>query len=51
MRLSIRHTTHYRFAEPVAHGLQRLRLTPKGTHGQEILSWSMTYEGEQLELE
>ncbi|HZF46182.1 MAG TPA: transglutaminase family protein [Sphingomonadaceae bacterium] len=51
MRLSIRHTTHYRFAEPVAHGLQRLRLTPKGTHGQEILAWSMTYEGAKLELE
>ncbi|HTN13719.1 MAG TPA: transglutaminase family protein [Sphingomonadaceae bacterium] len=51
MRLLIRHTTHYRFAEPVAHGLQRLRLTPKATHGQEILSWSMTYEGAKLELE
>ena len=51
MRLSIRHTTHYRFTEPVFHGLQRLRLTPKATQGQEILSWSMTYEGAKLELE
>lgn len=51
MRLSIRHTTHYRFAEPVAHGLQRLRLTPKATQGQEIVSWSMTYAGAKLELE
>lgn len=51
MRLSIRHTTHYRFTEPVAHGLQRLRLTPKATQGQEIIKWSMRYDGAKLELE
>lgn len=51
MQLSIRHTTHYRFTEPVVHGLQRLRLTPKATQGQEILQWSMRYEGAKLELE
>ena len=31
MKLSIRHTTHYAFKEPVVHALQRLRLTPKVT--------------------
>lgn len=51
MRLSIRHTTRYRFADPVAHGLQRLQLTPKATHGQEILEWRMEYEGVKPELE
>lgn len=45
MRLSVRHTTRYRFKEPVAHGIQRLRLTPKETQGQKILDWSMEYEG------
>lgn len=45
MRLAIRHTTRYRFAQPVAHGLQRLRLTPKATQGQRILDWRMDYEG------
>ena len=50
MRLSIRHTTRYRFAEPVAHGLQRLRLTPKETQGQTILDWSMEYQGAREEL-
>ena len=45
MRLSIRHTTRYRFTDPVAHGLQRLRLTPKETQGQRITRWSMDYEG------
>jgi transglutaminase-like putative cysteine protease len=51
MRLSISHTSHYRFADPVSHGLQRLRLTPKTTQGQEIVEWSMEYEGAKLELQ
>jgi len=50
MRLSIRHTTRYRFAEPVAHGIQRLRLTPKATQGQEIVEWNMRYENAHEEL-
>ncbi|MEL6876939.1 MAG: transglutaminase family protein [Pseudomonadota bacterium] len=51
MRLSIRHTTRYTFADPVVHALQRLRLTPKETQGQNILDWVMEYEGAQAELE
>lgn len=50
MRLAIRHTTHYRFTEPVAHGLQRLRLTPKSTQGQHVLEWTMRYHGAREEL-
>ena len=51
MRLAIRHTTRYRFAAPVAHALQRLRLTPKHTQGQQILDWTMAYENARQELE
>ena len=51
MKLSIRHTTHYSFKEPVVHALQRLRLKPKETQGQRILKWDMTYENAQPELE
>lgn len=51
MRLSIRHTTRYRFNEPVKHGLQRLRLTPKSTQGQSIVEWRMDYTGAVRELE
>ncbi len=51
MKLSIRHTTRYSFAEPVVHALQRLRLTPKETQGQEILDWAMEYDNAQPELE
>ena len=50
MRLAIRHTTRYRFAGPVRHGIQRLRLTPKATQGQEIITWAMEYEGAREEL-
>lgn len=51
MRLSINHTTRYEFSEPVVHGLHRLRLKPKDTHGQEILSWDMHLEGAEVEVE
>lgn len=51
MRLAIRHTTTYRFGEPVVHALQRLRLTPKETQGQEVLDWHMEYDHAALELE
>jgi len=50
MRLSIRHTTHYRYAEKVTRGLQRLRLRPKATQGQQILNWTVEYEGAREEL-
>lgn len=50
MRLSIRHTTRYHFDAPVVHALQRLRLTPKETQGQEILDWTMEYENAHAEL-
>jgi transglutaminase-like putative cysteine protease len=50
LTLSIRHTTHYAFAEPVAHALQRLRLTPKETQGQRIVNWRMTFENAHAEL-
>ncbi len=51
MRLSIRHTTHYAFSDPVVHALQRLRLTPKETQGQQIIDWQMTYDNAHQELE
>ena len=50
MRLKVRHTTRYRYDAPVAHALQRLRLTPKRTQGQEILAWDMTFENARPEL-
>ena len=45
MRLKIRHTTHYQFENPVLYGLQQLRLVPKSSSGQNVLSWSMEITG------
>lgn len=51
MRLAIRHVTQYRFESPVTHAIQRLRLTPKSTQGQEILSWRMEFVNAERQLE
>lgn len=51
MLLSVRHTTRYAFTAPVAHGMQRLRLKPKTTHGQTVIDWTMELEGATAETE
>lgn len=50
MRLKIRHTTRYRFTEPVVYGLQQLRKTPKSGHQQEVIVWSTTVENGRKEV-
>ena len=45
MLLSVMHKTRYGFSQGVTHGLQRLRLKPKSTQGQQILEWTMELEG------
>ena len=39
MRLSITHTTTYRYDEPVAYGLHELRLIPQSGPSQMVESW------------
>ncbi|WP_027443597.1 transglutaminase family protein [Erythrobacter cryptus] len=51
LTLTVRHTTHYAFAEPVVHALQRLRLTPKETQGQRIIAWSIELENAHVECQ
>ena len=51
MRIAIRHTTRYRFDQPPAHGLQRLRLRPKSTRGQTVQGWNMDVDGALVQLE
>lgn len=45
MLVTIVHETRYTFSEGITHGLQRLRLRPKSTHGQEVVEWTTTLEG------
>ncbi|MBF9041705.1 transglutaminase family protein [Rhodobacterales bacterium HKCCE4037] len=49
MKLSIQHTTSYRFDTPAFYGLQQLRLTPKDHNGQTIADWRMEVEGGKIE--
>ncbi len=49
MRLKITHRTEYYYEEPISYGLQQLRLTPKSSHGQQVLSWETTIAGGQRE--
>lgn len=51
MRIAIRHTTTYDFSQPVSHGLQRLRLRPKPTHGQVVHAWTTELVGGRVEAE
>ena len=51
MRLAVTHTTRYAFAEPATHALQRLRLTPKTTQGQEVIDWTTTYVNATPEID
>ncbi|WP_260929066.1 transglutaminase family protein [Novosphingobium sp. 9] len=51
MLLSVAHTTRYGFSQGVSHGLQRLRLRPKSTHGQRVIDWSVGYLGAKPEAE
>jgi transglutaminase-like putative cysteine protease len=49
MRISIQHKTHYRFDQPVWHGVQRLRLTPRDCAMQTVLGWQLSVDGGAIE--
>ena len=51
MRLRISHRTVYSYDNPVAYGLQELRLVPKSRAGQTIVEWSIKLEGAVKEAE
>jgi transglutaminase-like putative cysteine protease len=50
MRLNIRHTTQYEYAEPVPYGVLRLRLTPLTHPTQQVIDWTLAVEGGKLEF-
>lgn len=50
MRLTISHTTTYRYASPVRSGLQELRLRPRDEATQTVLRWEITVEGGEHQL-
>ncbi|MBC7180882.1 MAG: transglutaminase family protein [Roseovarius sp.] len=51
MHLAIKHLTHYTYSAPVPYGVQQLRLYPKPTRGQRLVTWSVTVEGATKQAE
>ncbi len=45
MRLTVRHTTRYRYDMPLANAMQQLRLTPEDGPTQKIVEWSIEAPG------
>ncbi len=50
MKLKIRHETRYSYDKPVQYALQRLRLRPRSSTLQSVLSWTVEIEGAQEEV-
>lgn len=51
MRLTIEHSTTYRFEKPAQRGLQRVRLRPRSMQLQTIDEWELHFEGARPELD
>lgn len=45
MRLAIRHTTAYRYSQPIGYATQTLRLTPRPYEGFNVIAWHVRGEG------
>ena len=50
MRVKITHRTEYRYDEPIAYALQRIRLMPCGGATQKVVAWKVTVEGAREEV-
>lgn len=50
MRLNVVHKTSYHYDEPVDYSLQQLRLMPKDSAGQSVISWKTCVEGGRGEV-
>jgi transglutaminase-like putative cysteine protease len=50
MRLKITHRTEFRYDEPIAYALQRVRLMPCSGATQKVSAWKVTIEGAREEV-
>lgn len=49
MKLNVTHETKYSFVTPPVYGLQKIRLSPKTSAGQDVLDWSLDFDGGEVE--
>lgn len=46
MHLSITHTTHYCYSQPLLYSIQQLKLTPQDGFGQRVKHWTISVNGQ-----
>ena len=51
MKLTVQHSTLYRYAEPVARSTQYIRLTPRDSARQRVLEWHVELPGPGIMLD
>ncbi len=51
MKLSVRHTTEYAYAEPVDFALQKVRLRPQDSPLQTVREWDISIDGGRIEAD
>lgn len=51
MKLTVQHSTSYRYAEPVARSTQYIRLTPRDSARQRVLEWRVELPGPGILLD
>lgn len=51
MKLTVHHSTHYRYAERVARSTQYIRLTPRDSARQKVLDWRVSLPGSAILLD
>lgn len=49
MHLKINHVTQYDYDQPVAYALQKIRLRPKASTMQDVVTWELEVEGGKVE--
>lgn len=49
MRLTINHTTHYNYGVPATYALQQLRVRPKESASQKLVSWQVDLKGAEAQ--
>lgn len=49
MQLTLNHTVHYTYNQPTDYALQKLRLRPRSSNGQDITDWSLQVDGGRIE--
>ncbi|NNC36260.1 MAG: transglutaminase family protein [Acidimicrobiales bacterium] len=51
MHLKIKHTTSYHYQTPASYALQQIRLRPLANKAQKILSWELSLEGAEPQVQ